>query len=370
MIIESEKLKDVSQKILTAVDSNELSVLTETLELKTLGNFLFMNVTNKEYFASVKLSLNSPEPFHATVNANLFLKLIAQITTKDIELNINDNALIVKGNGTYKIPLIYDNGNLLELPEIEIKNKVKEFSISSDILSSILAYNSKELLRGTISRPVQKLYYIDEQGAITFTSGACVNSFNLPEPVKILLNNRLVRLFKLFNKCEVKFTLGYDALSDDIIQTKVSFETDSIKLTAIISCDDTLLNSVPVSSIRGRANNLYDYSIILNKNELLQTLNRLILFTSAKNTLKPYSLFKFDLDHVTIWDSDKDNHEDLNYIGTNMPSVYEATLDIVDLKAVLDTCDEQDITINFGNHQAVVISRGNIKNIIPEIKVI
>ena len=95
MIIESEKLKDVSQKILTAVDSNELSVLTETLELKTLGNFLFMNVTNKEYFASVKLSLNSPEPFHATVNANLFLKLIAQITTKDIELNINDNALTV-----------------------------------------------------------------------------------------------------------------------------------------------------------------------------------------------------------------------------------------------------------------------------------
>ena len=370
MIIESEKLKDVSQKILTAVDSNELSVLTETLELKTLGNFLFMNVTNKEYFASVKLNLNNPEEFHATVNANLFLKLIAQITTNDIELKVDGNALIVRGNGEYKLPLIYENGELLNLPEIQIINKVKEFTINSDILGSILTYNSKELLRGTISKPVQKLYYIDEQGAITFTSGACVNSFTLSEPVKILLNNRLVKLFKLFDNCEVKFTLGYDALSDEIIQTKVCFETDNIKLTAIISCDDTLLNSVPVNAIRNRANSEYLYSVTLDKNSLAQTLSRLLLFTSAKNTLKPYSLFKFDRDRVTIWDSDKDNHEDIVYVGSGLNDIYEATLDIMDLKAVLDTCSEQYVTINFGNHQAIVLSRGNIKNIIPEIKVI
>lgn len=369
MIINSEKLKSVSQKILTAVDSNELSILTETLELKSTNNILYMNVTNKEYYARIKLELTDSEDFHATVNANLFLKLVAQITTTDIELSVNNNYLLVKGNGEYKLPLIFDNNALLELPEIKINNPVKTFNISTDILDSILTYNSKELLRGTISKPVQKLYYIDNQGAITFTSGACVNSFTLTEPIKILLNNRIVKLFKLFDNGDVKFTLGYDNISDDIIQTKVKFETSDIVLTAIISCDDTLLNSVPVSGIRNRANNNYEFSVNIDKNLLLQTINRLMLFTAVKNTVKPYSLFRFEPNQVIVYDVDKDNNEKIPYTNS-ISGTYEATLDIVDLKAVLDNCSEQYITLNFGDHQAVILARGNIKNVIPEIRVI
>lgn len=368
MIIDSEKLKNVCQKILTAVDSNELSVITETLELKTVNNILYMNVTNKEYYCSVKLDMNTVEAFHATVNANVFLKLVSQITTSDIELAVDSNVMTVKANGTYKLPLIFENTELLELPEITIQNKVKQFSISGDILNSILTYNSKELLRGTISKPIQKMYYVDEQGAITFTSGACVNSFTLAEPVRLLFNSRLVKLFKLFSDTQLVFTLGYDSLDNSMIQTKVCFETDDIKLTSILSCDDTLLNSVPVSAIRGRANNIYDYSVNIDKNLLLQCINRLALLTSAKNTLKPYSTFNFSTDKVRIWDVDKENFEDVFYTGSQIAGDYEATLDLLDLKAVVENCTEQYITVNFGDHQAFVVARGCIKNIIPEIK--
>lgn len=370
MIINSQKLQEISQKILTAVDSNELSVLTETLELKTVDDVLYMNVTNKEYYVRVKLQLTQAESFHATVNANIFLRLIAQITTEDIELTLDSNSLSIKANGLYKLPLIFDDAKLLELPEIQINNPVKQFTISTDILDSILTYNSKELLRGTISKPIQKLYYVDQQGAITFTSGACVNSFNLVEPVKLLLNNRLVKLFKLFDSGDIQFTLGYDNLSENIIQTKVSFANDDIKLTAIISCDDTLLNSVPVTAIRGRADNLYPFSVNINKEALLQTVNRLSLFTAMKNTVKPYSTLLFTSDHVTLWDVDKENHEDIFYSDSKIDGEYETILDLLDLKAVVENCSEPFITLNFGDHQAFVLARGNIKNIIPEIRMI
>ena len=75
---------------------------------------------------------------------------------------------------------------------------------------------------------------MDEKGAITFTNGACVNSFTLEQPVKLLFNNRLVKLFKLFKDESVKFTIGYDPISDDIIQTKVRFATSDIIITAIL----------------------------------------------------------------------------------------------------------------------------------------
>ena len=96
---------------------------------------------------------------------------------------------------------------------------------------SILQFNSKELSKGIISRPIQKLYYVDEHGALTFTTGACVNSFELQQPVKLLLNDRLVKLFKLFKGEQVDFTLGYDTISEDTIQTKVRFESDDIIIT-------------------------------------------------------------------------------------------------------------------------------------------
>ena len=374
MIIRIEDLKNICSTILTAVDSSELSKITETLELKVEDSFFYMNVTNKEYYARVKMPISIQETMHATVNANLFLKLIAQTTSETVELTNENNYLKVKGNGEYKLPLIFDEeGNLLDLPEINIDNVTSEFEIDSETLNSILKFNSKELTKGIISKPVQKLYYIDNSGCITFTSGACVNNFTLDNPIKILLNNKIVKLFKLFKSGKVNFSLGHDAISESIIQTKVRFETDDICITAIISNDDSLLNSVPVKAIRDRANTLYDYSVSLNRLELLDCINRLMLFSSGisgKDILKPYSSFEFNKEYVTVYSVDHSNSEQLYYNKSlNIEDKYDAILDLVELKATLDNCTDQYITIRFGNHQAIVIARNNILNVIPECRV-
>lgn len=372
MIIETSKLKEICSKILSAVDSSELSVITETLQIKAENNKLFLEVTNGEYFARINLDLATSENFHATVNANLFLKLISQVTTSDIELNVTDKNLTVKANGTYKLPLIFDNDKLLELPEIKINNITKTLTINSSILNSILTYNSKELTRGTISRPVQKLYYMDNEGAITFTTGACVNEFTLSEPLRVLLTSRVVKLFKLFQDCDVKVNLGFDEVSDTITQTKMSFISDLIEITAILPSTDSMLNSVPVTAIRGMANDIYDYSIVMSKDALLQTINRLLLFnTIGKESVKPYSTFEFKNDYVTVWDIDKQNSENISYISSSMlNNEYTAVLDLIDLKAVLETSSDQYVTLNFGNKRSFVIIKGKIKNIIPEVALI
>lgn len=371
-IIRSEDLKDVCSKILTAVDSTELSLVTETLELVATGDMLVVGVTNREYFAEVKLKLEDVHNFRATVNAMLFLKLISQITTDTIELGVADNSLVVKGNGTYKLPLIFDGEELLSLPKIHIENKTAEFPISSDILNSILQYNSKELTKGTISKPVQKLYYVDEFGAITFTNGACVNSFSLSQSIKVLFNNRLVKLFKLFKDDIVKFTLGYDELSEEIIQTKVRFETNSVSITAILSCDDTLLGSVPVKAIRGRANADYPYSVSINKSALIQTINRLTLFNSTDSFVKPYGTFEFTKDGVVVYDYNKENCEIVHYDNEveELNEPYTAIFSLGDLKTTLETCTEPYLCMSFGDGSAMVISRGNVKNVVPEVKLV
>ena len=369
LIIRIEEIQQACGKILAAVDSNSLSVLTETLQIKTENKKMYISVTNREYLAKVKIDIPEDIEFLATVNANLFLKLVSQITTDTIELSVVDSTLILKGNGVYKLPLIFDGEKLLELPEIEIDNPPVEFDVASKALLSLIQYNSKELTKGQPSHPMQKMYYVDEKGAITFIFGACVNSFTLEKPVKMLLNDRLVKLFKLFKGEKVHFTMGMDALTDDIIQTKVRFETPEVTITSILSCDDTMLKTFPVDSIRGRANATYPYSIKVNKDQFLQTINRLLLFSSAnsaKDIIKPISEFKFEKDHVVVFDTRGENKEEVWYSNSTIEDSYDTYLDLNDLKVTLETCVDPYVTLEFGDTQAVVVTHGNIKNVIPE----
>lgn len=371
MIIRTEKLQPACSKLLPAVDSSAIAEITDVLELKASGKILYINVTNREYFAQVKIELDDVVDFHATVSANLFLRLVSQITTETVELNVAETTLKMKANGSYDIPLIFDNDKLMELPAIEINNVTTELTVESDILQSILNYNSKELMKDLILQPVQKMYYVDQEGCITFTTGACVNNFQLEQPIKVLLNQRLVKLFKLFNSGKVKVTLGHDAISDTIIQTKIKFENDMVCLTAILSCDDDLVNKVPAAAIRGRANKNYPYNVSFSKAELNETINRLLLFssTSALNRIKSDSKFVFEYNYVSIYDVTSANVERVFYKTGVLPEgeQYIATFDLNDLKHALDSSEDDFVTFGFGDHAALVISSKSVRHVVPEV---
>ena len=103
LILKRELFQKYCTDILSAVDSNELSILTETLELKTLNNTLVMSVTNREYYAKVIIPIENVMELKATVNANLFFMFFAQLSTPEIELSVTDRFLVVKDNDLYNL---------------------------------------------------------------------------------------------------------------------------------------------------------------------------------------------------------------------------------------------------------------------------
>ena len=370
MIIRTDKLQPACSKLLPAVDSSAIADITDTLELKAFGEILYINVTNKEYFAQVKIPLDTAVEFHATVNANLFLRLVSQITTETVELDVAGAALKIKANGSYDLPLIFDDDKLMTLPNIDIKNVTAELSIESDTLQSIMNYNSKELMKDLILQPVQKMYYLDQEGCITFTTGACVNNFQLSAPIKVLLNQRLVKLFKLFKEGKVKVTLGHDPISETIFQTKIRFENELVCLTSILSCDDDMVNKVPAKAIRGLANKQYPYNVSISKSEMFETINRLLLFSSpnATSRLKADSKFVFGKDSFNVYDVTQSNVEKIYYKTGSMPEgvEYVATFDLNDLKHDLESITDDFVTFAFGEQALVIISTG-VRYVIPEV---
>lgn len=369
MIIRIEDIKNACAKILPAVDVNNYSIVTETVQLSVKDEVLTLSVTNKEYFVAIKIPAPKEPDFLATVNAQLFLKLISNITTETVQFAVSDTCLKIRGNGNYKLPLIFDGDSILEQPEIVINNKTQELTIKGEMLHSICNYNLKELFKGSGALfPIQNFFYLDEQGCMTFTSGACVNQFRLDTEVKVLLTTKLVKLFKLFDSSDlVNFTIGKDVVSTELTQTKVMFSTDNIQLVAILPTDDSDISKFPVSAIRNRAFDNYTYTVTFDKEYLLQAITRLLIL-SSDSKLDQYLNLTFNEYKVTLQSYDNSSQEEVIYekeieMGGEQ---YSMSIDANDLRATLTSCNEPYVTFSFGNHQAVTISRGKVINIISE----
>lgn len=375
MIIKTKDFKEAANKILLAA---ELDKNAANLGLITKNNALYLNVTNREFYVSVKFPLEDADQIvnlEAVVDASLFLTLISGLTTETFDLTTDGNVAIIKaGKSKYKLAMIYENNDLMKLPVITLQNKTVEMNISNDILQSILNVNSKEVQKASKSvtaNELQKLYYVDETGCFTFTTGACLNSFKLEKPVKLLLNDRIVKLFKLFDE-DVAFSFGHDTTADGLVRSKAIFETPAVYVAAIINCDDLLLNKVqgPCTATKRFIDEKYAHSLVLSVNSLSAAISRLMLFTknSIEKTNMSYipATFTFNSEELTI--KDKLGNSEVVTIenGSQVSSDYEMILNLADVKAVLDSCKNEHITLNCGNQRSVVISRGAISNLIPE----
>lgn len=376
MILKTEELQQVCKNLFEAVDTSSQQLVSETLELQVVDKELRLSVTNREYFVTVRIPLDDRvEEFTTVVDARLFLQLISKVTTKEINLTIKDKVLVIKANGTYKLPMIYDGDEMVKLSRIDLGETVTtKFNIGSDILGSILLYNTKELTKNIVQSVVQKLYYLDQDGCITFTTGACVNSFKLASPVSILLDPKIVKLFKLFGEnCEVSFTLSYSDNNGTVLPI-VRFENGNTTLTAILSPNTTLISKVPVAAIRGRANKEYPFSTVLSRQSVIDSITRLMLF-SRKDLNNSVAKLKFTKDSVTFSDVAGENEEVLSYENVSLPNIeeYSCYIDLKDLKLTLDGYTDMYVNISFGDNAAVVITKENaktsIKNVIPQIRI-
>ncbi|MBP5469875.1 MAG: hypothetical protein J6Z11_11605, partial [Candidatus Riflebacteria bacterium] len=84
MRIKTKDFQEVSTTIRQAIEDS-----ITNLELIAKNAELFLNVTNKEYYVSVKFPLSEPIDFAATVDAALFLDLVSGLTSEDVGLDID-----------------------------------------------------------------------------------------------------------------------------------------------------------------------------------------------------------------------------------------------------------------------------------------
>lgn len=364
MILKLKKLQTYCKKIAEAFASK--TTYNNLLQIKAEDNKLFMNVADEETYISVCLNSDIDICFNTTIQAKLFLNLISKLTAEDVELFMKNNVLIVKCNGLYKFPAIETNSGLVSVEPINIDNKTVEFDINSSNLLDIYTYNSKELFKGQqqVRTPLQTLYYLDQDGCITFTTGACVNNFHLEQPINLLLSPYIIKLCKLFDKEEkVHLTLGQDDLKGKIV-SKLNLHSDNISISALLQNDLNLLAQYPYKAIRNKVEASYPYTVDLNVKAVVESLNRIALFMDKTvDSLK----FRFETNELVIETDDTSVSETIPYLNSSISSSYVAYFKFKELTLTLSEIDEQFTSLCFGNQESLLIKRGNISILVPEV---
>lgn len=363
-------LKDLTSKISKGIEGERTVRVSELLELTVTNNKLFLAVTNTQFYLTIELAneLDVNETLHVTVDADTFIKLIQKTTSQDIYLSQDKGNLIFKGNGDYIFPLELDqNGEIKVLPKIDIRED-KTFEISGDTLYSIYSFGSHELVNDVPVDVVQKYYYLDNLGAITYTESPYINNFNLSTPFKVLINDRLAQLFSLFRGQKVTVGLSKETVNS-LYQNKISFSCGNMKLISYLP-DDSLVNKYPANECRTLQENPYPGKVSINRLDLADALDRLNIFSVKEGNVvyKKVGQLNFTNEGLEIISIIDKNKEFVPYQEKFDFYNYSCYMNLSQLQRHAKASSENNINISYGNELCLMFIKDNYAQIIVEME--
>ena len=278
MKIKTEILKEMISKAIKGSSMNKLLPITNYIGIQfepdQLDNgYGFLTLITTDGNNQLKIKNNSvegSEQFYTIVNVDTFSKLVSKTTSENIELENKENYLEVKANnGTYKLEIpINEEGKMVEFPKQEIlieNEKLLELKTNIENFKSNLL-SIKTTVAKTMEIPCLTGYYLGNKNVGTDRQVmCCIDNKLFEEP--LLLSSEMVELLQLLDNNSILRVAKYN--------NKLLFETENI---SIYGPELEGKDIYPVQSIENVINLSYDNTIKVNKQDLLNVLERLEIF--------------------------------------------------------------------------------------------
>lgn len=345
--IKTEVLQNLVNKVSKGMGNNKMLPITEMIGINISNSTLSLISTdgrNKVQVIGQVENLDNQDTNVAVTGAN-FVKLIQKTTTENVTLSVDDNKLTVKGNGSYSFSLPVDEeGHLISMQSITTDG-LQTIEVNSKDLKD--SYNlNKESVATTMEVPSYTGFYYDETGSIATNSLkiSYVKNSLLKNPV--LLVSSFAALFSLID--EEKATIGQN-------NSEIFVYTPTVILQSTKMPDIT---DFPVDSIKPFLQTEMEHKVTVNKQALLNLLDRISIFVTPydKNGIK----LDFTKDGLVVWTIKEDNKELLPYTSSNNLKEHSVKVDVTNFKALVSSNPEAEVTIHYGSDVAIKMTFGNV----------
>ena len=352
MKIKIEILQKMVSKVIQGASNNKMIPLTSLIGIDVKSENLTLTTTDgsNQFRVIEKIDYDpmyGPQEFYTIVNADTFSKLVGKTTKEFIELENKENYLLFTGNGDYKLEIaINEEGEMVRFPEIKnIEKEPEEIDIKA--LKEALDI-SKSSVAKTMEVPCLTGYYIGTNKIIsTDRQLVCVVCDLKKELVKepLLISSEMAELLKLVN--EEKINL----LKED---NNLIFYTDTIKISGKELEGKELY---PVQAIDNLTKLEYSNNIKVNRQELLNVLDRMSLFVSDYDKNGVHLAFTKE---ALLVKSQKSNAQELIDGQCTSEEEYNVLVDIEMLKNQLESLQDENVTIYYGQSKSIELKENDI----------
>lgn len=353
--LQTSVVKTLTSKVVKGMGNNKMLPITEMIGINIEDNVLSFISTDGKNTVQSHYKLEEPaEDISFAINGNSFAKLVQKTTTESVTLSIEEDKLTFKGNGTYKFSLTLDEeGEVVKIDPIKINKEEFEGDAVQEITTRNLkdAYNiNKSSIAITNEYPAYTGFYFDESGVIT-TNSLKICFFKQPLfKNKLLLKPSFVSLFSLLDGEKVKV---YQTSSEIFIVS----DDVTLKSEKMIEIED-----FPVDNIKPFLENEMPYNVKLNKQALLNLLERISVFVSPfdKNSIK----LDFLKEGLRVWTLDGVNNEIIPYVNADKFSEASLLVDVINFKELVSSNPDVELTLTYGSPNAMKLTFGNVTQVI------
>lgn len=349
MKVATNRMKEAVNKAIKGAGFNNLIPITGMIGIKLLDGKLKFLTTDMTNTLCIIIDKVAGEEMDITVDAEKFGKLIAKITSEDIDLSVKDDVLYVKANGTYKLPLIADEDGLIVFPDVSISNDINAKTKLSSVMQ---AYNINRSARAkTLENPALTGYYCGDKVITTDANVITFNDYKMIDYDKpILISAQQMALLTLNTSEDI------DVLVTD---TNIQF------ITAGVVIDGVRMEGIeefPINDINGYLDVAFTSSCKVPKDLLLSVLGRLALFIEPYDKNGAY--FTFGRKGINIHSKKDASTETINYVESKDFQPFVCCVDIPMLKEQLQANPDDTVKICYGNENALKLESGKVVQVI------
>lgn len=354
MKIRTEKLKELLGLAIKGASNDNLVPISQFIGIKKeADNIMLTSSDGNNYLYVTDTIEDSGDNISVAVYMEQFSKLISKITSEFVSLEIKNDALEVKGNGTYMLELHLDEttGEFIVYPDPASDYDVTpDKTLSKDVVR-IMIDSMKSSIATTQERPILTNYYVGE--SVITSNREQIALYDSPVfDENVVMPPRLVDLLGLITT-DAKYYV------DDSV---IIFSGDNIK---IFSRRGNNVSEYPVDLIKQIASSSYKSECKVNKNDFIALLERMSLLV-GKYDDRAVKLY-FEKDGIKVTNRGLNSDETIKYQSSKKYKQYDCEINVDMLLSQLKAYSGDIVEIHYNSDATIKFVSGDLSQIIALI---